>query len=113
MVDNTGPFWHDENPWKDNLVYVTVEELAACHYSMTAPNRSWDVIEVIAHWAQYGDKLDAYILCNSPLFSAGVRYGPQGHDYLFPHLVLPKVKELRDRYLALKYPRRRGEIPVA
>jgi len=24
------PYWHDVNPWKDDVVYVTIERLAEC-----------------------------------------------------------------------------------
>jgi hypothetical protein len=93
------PHWDDENPWRYNLVYVPIEELAGCSLRLEDPNNTWAMIETIAHWAQYGPKLDAYILRDSTLVSAGVRYGPEGNHYLSPALSLPKVMALRAKYL--------------
>jgi hypothetical protein len=93
------PHWHEVNPWKDQLVYVPIEELAGCSLRLEDPHNTWAMIETIAHWAQYGPKLDAYILINTTLVSAGVRYGPEGHHYLSPALSLPKVMALRAKYL--------------
>lgn len=96
------PHWHEHNPWKDQLIYVTVEELAACWFRIDDPKNHWSMIDIIAHWAQYGDKLDAYIICNSPFFNGGVRYGREPRHYLSPGFSLPKLIALRNSYLAPK-----------
>jgi hypothetical protein len=85
--------WHEYNPWADRLVYVTVEELAACVAggeildSMTGKVSAYDVEHVLREFRQYGDLLDAYILPNSGSpsgYSLGLRYGMNGRDYLSP-----------------------------
>lgn len=96
-----GPHWHEQNPWKDQLIYVPIEELAACHIRLHPPFSNWDMVDAIAHWVQYGDKLDAYILVNWPVFTAGVRFGPEGHHYLSPGFSLPKLWELLWKYRSL------------
>lgn len=93
------PHWHEQNPWKDDLIYVTVEELAACHMRLEMPDNTWGMIEIIAHWAQYGDKLDAYILNSGPVMTAGVRYGPEDSHYLSGAFSLPKLMALRNQHL--------------
>lgn len=94
----SGPHWHEHNPWRDNLIYVSLEELAACHHAVNDPSSAWRMVDAIAHWLQYGDQLDAYILVNTTLMSAGVRYGPEPHQYLSPAFSLPKLWALREHY---------------
>lgn len=54
---------------------MPIEELAdALDDAYTAELR-------LAHWRQYGDKLDAYILRNGH-FTIGVRYGDEPSEYL-------------------------------
>ncbi|RUX60138.1 hypothetical protein [Mesorhizobium sp. M7A.F.Ca.CA.002.12.1.1] len=98
------PHWHDQNPWADRLTYVPIEELAECFMGlgrMVHLNDNevtmCDVAFVLQNWAQYGDKLDAYIL-TGPLTTAGIRFGPDGPDYLSPGFSLPKLRALMLKY---------------
>jgi len=84
--------WHNENPWKDHVVYVTLEELAECIAGGTItffPSRQTAPLDVeycLNRWHERGDKLDAYILPSpSGFHSVGVRYGPAGEDYFSPY----------------------------
>lgn len=95
------PHWHEHNPWKDELIYVTVEELALCSLHPGQKDNSWLMVDTIAHWTQYGDKLDAYILVGGPVLTAGVRYGPEGRHYLSPGFSLPKLNDLIKEHLRL------------
>ncbi|MEQ1950958.1 hypothetical protein [Mesorhizobium sp. CN2-181] len=95
-----GPFWHGQNPWADSLVYVPIEELAACSMLIGRNLQLADGTTVICtiehmlnHWHEYGDKLDAYVL-TGPLLTGGVRFGPEGENYLSPGFSLPKLREL-------------------
>jgi hypothetical protein len=98
------PFWHDQNPWNDRLIYVPVEELAECHIAIGRPyllvdgkSVPYSVELCLGHFRQYGDKLDAYIL-TGPLTTAGIRFGPEGSDYLSPGFSLPKMRALMLKY---------------
>lgn len=98
------PDWHQQNPWKDRLIYVPIEELAqACHLvgrpvrNLDDVTTNWDVEDVLHNWQNYGDKLDAYIL-TGPLMTGGVRFGPDGPDYLSPGFLLPKLHALKLKY---------------
>ncbi|WP_292362962.1 hypothetical protein [Mesorhizobium sp.] len=93
-------FWHQENPWKDQLIYVPIEELAECHMAigrtlaiMNDKPILYDVAHCLDHWGEYGSMLDAYILTGA-MFTAGVRFGPEGPDYLSPGFSLPKLTAL-------------------
>lgn len=80
MTTPTLAHWHDSNPWADSVCYIPVELAAAlCEYS-------WGADETLAHWRQYGEKLDAYILPQpSGRHCLGVRYGAEGPEYISPH----------------------------
>jgi hypothetical protein len=95
------PHWHEQNPWKDTLVYVPLEELAACTIMVGNLHDTWSMIDEIAYWTQYGDKLDAYILVNCVEFTAGVRYGPEGSHYISPGFSLPKLYHLLQKHYHL------------
>ena len=41
------PHWHEHNPWKHDVIYVTVEELAACTQRMHGPD---NLIPVKDRW---------------------------------------------------------------
>lgn len=97
-IGSARPFWHEYNPWNDRLIYVPIEELASCQLKIADRHDPWGMINVIAQWTQYGDKLDAYILINSVEMTGGVRFGPQPHDYLSPGFSLPKLWALRQKY---------------
>jgi hypothetical protein len=84
--------WHDQNPWRDKIVYVPIERLAECVAGGTILDvdgvvRPYNVAWLLAHWAQGGrDKLDAYILPQpSGDHSLGVRYGAEGSEYYSPY----------------------------
>jgi hypothetical protein len=87
------PHWHEYNPWNDHIVYVPILDLAACALSLENPYNSWTMIDQLAHWTQYGNKLDAYIL-NSVVLMGGIRYGRAERDYLSPGFSLPKLHSL-------------------
>ncbi|ESX17902.1 hypothetical protein X766_16060 [Mesorhizobium sp. LSJC255A00] len=98
------PHWHDQNPWNDRLMYVPIEELAECFMGIGRlvhlndnEVTMCDVAFVLQNWAQYGDKLDAYIL-TGPLTTASIRFGPEGPDYLSPGFSLPKLRALMLKY---------------
>lgn len=98
------PHWHGQNPWADRLTYVPIEELAECYIAIGKPF-AWvdgtpilyDVAHCLDQWGKYGDKLDAYIL-TGPLTTAGIRFGPEGPDYLSPGFSLPKLRALMLKY---------------
>lgn len=102
------PHWHEFNPWGEFCVYVTVEELAACHkmlgrlYEIDGMSQPLTVELIIEIWQREGDGLDAYIipdaLVTPGLPSAGVRFGTEGHEYLTPHCDSAKMLELLARY---------------
>ena len=90
------PYWHDVNPWADSVVYVPIERLAECVAGGTiydSPNDRvvpYDVAWVLKHFAQGGNRLDAYILPQpSGDHSLGVRYGAEGSEYFSPHNAHP------------------------
>jgi hypothetical protein len=101
------PHWHDQNPWRDKIVYVPLERLAECVAGGTISDHTgaiepYDVAFVLRFWAQGGDKLDGYILPQPGGFhSIGVRYGAEGSQYLSPHNAHPEktaalLAELRE-----------------
>ena len=103
ILNSWKPHWDAYNPWRDHLIYVSIEDLAECYLPMTGPDllipqiESWNMIEAIANWTQYGTELDAYIL-TGPVLAAGVRYGPEGEHYLSPPFSLPKLVALHERH---------------
>lgn len=115
------PYWHDVNPWRDKIVYVTLEDLAGCLKHLGAPIRLFDGTTVIqtvewlvSEWRRNGDKLDAYVLPQpSGQHSGGIRYGAKPAEYLSPYCDCDKLFALlkattkpRDHYpnLDIKYP---------
>jgi hypothetical protein len=82
--------WHEHNPWADDVVYIPLELAASfCRYS-------WPWRDTVQHWRQYGNKLDAYILPQpSGLHCLGVRFGPEGPDYISAY----GDEDLLDAYL--------------
>ncbi|MBT1509425.1 hypothetical protein KIP88_02825 [Bradyrhizobium sp. SRL28] len=91
------PHWHEQNPWRDQITYVPIERLAECVAGGTismgthGPSVPYDVAFVLKHWANYGDKLDAYILPQPHgRHSIGIRYGAEGSEYLSPHNAHPQ-----------------------
>lgn len=98
------PHWHAQNPWADRLIYVPIEELAECgiHVGQLIAqvgelDHIWTVEIELDYWSQYGSKLDAYIL-TGPILTGGVRFGPDGADYLSPGFSLPKLRALMLKY---------------
>lgn len=77
------PHWHKENPWRDEITYIAIDDLAEMlsggNISDRGTIRPMDKEFWLEHWRQCGrSKLDAYLLGED---SAGVRYGPNGPDY--------------------------------
>ena len=81
------PYW--TNPW-DDAVPVQIEELATCVANLGKLCSCYDggpdfvitVETVLAHWREYGDQLDAYILPHPRGYHIGIRYGNDGPEYL-------------------------------
>ena len=98
-------YWHKHNPWAAHVVYVPIEKLARCVAGGTiglqdGTSVSYDEAWVLRHWAQGGDRLDAYILPQpSGNHSIGIRYGSQGSEYFSPHNAHPELtKKLLEEY---------------
>lgn len=98
------PYWHKYNPWRDKLVYVSLEELAECVaggtiYRQDESHVAYDEAYVLSAFRRYGKKLDAYLLPQMGLgyVSCGVRYGPAGDQYLSPSGHQDKIKALLQR----------------
>lgn len=73
------PYWHEYNPWKDKVVYLGVRELV----QVVGLDKFTTII------LEYGSKIDVYLLPQpSGDHSFGVRYGPDGCEYL--SLYIPK-----------------------
>jgi len=102
------------NPWKE-AISVPIEELAECHAGLGQPYRYVDTQRiqfadksttylltkenVLEHWKDVGDRLDAYILPQpSGFHSIGIRYGAKDHEYLSPLGDKEKVQALLDKY---------------
>lgn len=103
---NMPTHWHDQNPWKDKIMYVPIPELAECVVSVgklvRLPQGELTMCDrdfVLQHWAQHGPKLDGYIFIRgSILATAGVRFGPEGHEYLSPAFHFTKLTALMMKY---------------
>jgi hypothetical protein len=99
---------HWTNPWND-AIPVTLLELAACHYGLGKPCGALDgssviltIDHILAHWRQYGNKLDAYILPQpNGWHSIGVRYGNEGQQYLSPAGDRERVTALLNHYWSI------------
>jgi hypothetical protein len=89
------PHWHANNPWADKVVYVPIEDAAACSAggqvveNSTGKTFERDAAFLVEQWSKVGDKLDAYIIPNNDTSNMhiGVRYGPDDGDYLSPRLL--------------------------
>lgn len=91
------PYWHEFNPWKDDVVYVELDELVKCIGGNYTPEKFREYV------GDYGDRLDAYILPqpltpnSEPQHCIGVRFGSNGYDYLSPipnqHAVVKLLKK--------------------
>jgi len=93
--------WHAHNPWADSVVYVPIEELAACHYSLGQlitigyRREPMTVESTLSMWTRAGANVDAYILPSpSGEHCIGVRYGKEGSQYLSPMGNQKKVSRL-------------------
>jgi len=105
-------YWHDVNPWRNDVVYVPLHELAEALDNGTTIRDvdgkivPHDAAYHLRRWHEtsriYGtpDQLDAYILPQpSGDHSCGVRYGSEGSQYFSPHNGAPaKVQALLDKY---------------
>lgn len=106
----TEPYWHDFNHFAEFLVYVTLEELAACHryfgqFAYLAEYNQAVLITaelVLNSWLDAGSALDAYILPDALMVGglpcAGVRYGAESHEYISPNCDSKKLLELLATY---------------
>jgi hypothetical protein len=81
--------WDQDNPWREKLVYVPLEELAdALADGRTIQLTDGSVVEytpelMMEHWHQYSDQLDAYLIPGAEFgYSVGIRYGANDSDYL-------------------------------
>jgi hypothetical protein len=90
------PHWHEQNPWRDQIVYVPIERLAECVAGGDIFDhgvvKQYDVAWLLAHWRHGGrDRLDAYILPQpGGQHSLGVRWGGDGPEYYSPHNAHPE-----------------------
>ena len=96
---------HWKNPW-EQAVPVPLDLLASCVAGgnirdETGKTVPYDADYILKYWASYGDKLDGYLLQGMPggHISAGVRFGPEGPDYLSPYIP-PEKRELAFETLA-------------
>ena len=94
ITDVTLPHWHKDNPWSEDLVYVSIEELADCALSRGYGRTRTDVLE---QWSHYGIWLDAYIL-DGQMITAGIRFGPEPGDYLSPGFYGEKLRALLEKH---------------
>lgn len=96
------------NPWAREVVYVPIEELAACvdglgqHCVNAKGERFVMTVETtLAHWRQKGpgERLDAYILPQADGYHPiGIRYGAEPSEYLSPFGERAKVAALLAKY---------------
>jgi hypothetical protein len=83
------PWWHEQNPWKDSLIYVDIHDLAECALLIGSQVRvdgeliTFTKADVLHHWSQYGNRLDPYVLTGKTI-TGGIRYGAEGSHYLSP-----------------------------
>ena len=86
------PHWHDENPWRDDIIYVTLEEAAACCDGRTVEG-------YLSVWWRASNALDAYILPQpSEHHDIGVRWGSRGEQYFSPANNVERTQALLDKY---------------
>lgn len=100
------------NPWARDVVYVPIEELAACVDGLgtTCVNAKGErfimtVETTLSHWRQKGpgERLDAYILPQADgRHCIGVRYGAEPSEYLSPFGERAKVAALLAKYSKAK-----------
>lgn len=100
------------NPWAREVVYVPIEELAACvdglgqHCVNAKGERFVMTVETtLAHWRQKGpgERLDAYILPQADVYHPiGIRYGAEPSEYLSPGGDRVKVAALLAKYQKTK-----------
>lgn len=100
-------YWHEYNPWKDEVVYVPIEELAECDYGLGKRYTDVDGISsfimtkkrLIQLWTQSGPNVDAYILpCASGWHCMGIRYGKEPSEYISALADKEKLQRLLDKY---------------
>lgn len=98
------PHWHDQNPYKNELIYVPLEELAECFRYYGKPLMTADGMTAIGtsklildKWNALGSHLDGFILTGK-LLMAGVRYGPEPEDYFYPEILTHKLIKLFQKH---------------
>ena len=87
-------FFHDQNPWKDKVVYLPdLQELSAC-LNPDYPSKYYN------NWVFVHDlKVDAYIIPQSYGFhECGIRFGPNDADYSSPFINHYIAQLLLDKY---------------
>lgn len=105
------PHWHKYNPWKNDIVYISLEEAAECcegglislgvhNDNVTVQRDKWFLFQ---QWKLVGDKLDAYILPQpSGDHCIGIRYGKKDYQYLSPGIQnmqnLRKINEILKKF---------------
>lgn len=88
-------YWHDYNPWKDELIYVTTEEWLDCLKYQD---------ETRVRYVQQMERRpfhDLYILPSPNKnfnHSMGMRYGRHGAEYLSPYGDSDKIQALINKY---------------
>lgn len=91
------PYWHDHNPWKDDVVYISPAEADGLLQEVYMDDTYW--MEV---FLRHDGIIDAYLLPQpGGRFSFGIRYGKDGPEYLSPYC--------RDETAQKIYDRRKGE----
>jgi hypothetical protein len=99
--------WHLDNPFADRAIYVPLAELAKTYKHLNEYKRTLagnlvkaSERDVLAHWCFGGRKIvDAYVIgCSAFGYSAGVRYGAQGHEVLTPYGDHDLLEGLADEY---------------
>jgi hypothetical protein len=95
--------WLHEQPWA-SCVYVQLEQLALCSQYIGEQITGADgkpqlnsIERVIQSWKRAGDRLDAYLIPAESIggdISGGVRYGPNGSDYLSIYINQDRARAL-------------------
>ena len=89
-------YWHADNPWKDDVVYVPLPDLAQAIAGGVIQLRDGSIVPydadfILDGWREHA-RADGYILQQPDgHHSVGVRYGPNPEDYHSPHNRNPEL----------------------